>query len=422
MKRHAEKLEEDLKQAQLTCAHQRDELKSLDQAEGLLSTVEGKMNGLSNHNRSLQKDLQSKENQVHRLQKQCQDLQNENAMLITEGEKLALQLQSKVDNLHEAEDRIQRLLIEVERLRTRQIDPELAKILQESHEKQRQQGGGGPGENHGGSTATTTAAGLRLSELQEVEVGLRSLIRKSDLMLSRAENFFLSLTSDQPALLVNQTGFTVLRDEVRLLLEENHSLLHRINAIYTSWKVEGGFNDGNSSGTSLQTARAIAAEIAAGAGRRTLTAEQNYFFPSRRGLMTPTNTGTRPFMNEHTATDLAPGFTFSSRGGMDLEDLRETDDFSSTNRRSSNNAMRSTGRSGGSSGGVGSGNGNGNGNSTGKDFNSAGRFSQSYPESRGEGNRSGSGSGHEQGRLQKFDANLRKLAEKLDKLDFSSEY
>eukprot|EP01033_Poteriospumella_lacustris_P021988 gene21988-16437_t len=63
MKRHAEKLEEDLKQAQLTCAHQRDELKSLDQAEGLLSTVEGKMNGLSNHNRSLQKDLQSKENQ-----------------------------------------------------------------------------------------------------------------------------------------------------------------------------------------------------------------------------------------------------------------------------------------------------------------------------------------------------------------------
>eukprot|EP01039_Chlorochromonas_danica_P005914 gene5914-6512_t len=229
MKRHAEKLVEDIKQLELESNRKvKDYEIALDQAEAVLSSMDNKMNNLMQSNALLQGELQNKDNHIHHLQKQNLLFQNEINVLILEGEKLALQLQSKVDNLHEAEDRIQRLLIEVDRLRTRQIDPELAKILQESHEKQRQQGGGGPGENHGGSTATTTAAGLRLSELQEVEVGLRSLIRKSDLMLSRAENFFLSLTSDQPALLVNQTGFTVLRDEVRLLLEENHSLLHRI--------------------------------------------------------------------------------------------------------------------------------------------------------------------------------------------------
>eukprot|EP00981_Chlorochromonas_danica_P002142 scaffold428_cov168-Ochromonas_danica.AAC.7 len=231
MKRHAEKLVEDIKQLELESNRKvKDYEIALDQAEAVLSSMDNKMNNLMQSNALLQGELQNKDNHIHHLQKQNLLFQNEINVLILEGEKLALQLQSKVDNLHEAEDRIQRLLIEVDRLRTRQIDPELAKILQESHEKQRQQGGGGPGENLGGSTATTTtaAAGLRLSELQEVEVGLRSLIRKSDLMLSRAENFFLSLTSDQPALLVNQTGFTVLRDEVRLLLEENHSLLHRI--------------------------------------------------------------------------------------------------------------------------------------------------------------------------------------------------
>lgn len=340
LKRTTERLQDDLKAAHAASNQQKEELKALDQMESMLSGLEAKMNALSEANRNLQKESSKKDHHLQQMETTCNDLKKENSLIISEGEKLMIQLQNKADMVADADDRSQRLLAEIDRLRARQIDPELASALRDSQEKLKR---------------SEASSADHVTDMKEIELGLRVLVKKSELLMSRAENVFLSDRADGQ--LIN------LQEEVRMLMEENRSLLHRVNALHQAVRSEMSGSPAARSPTS-QSAKAIAAEIVgsrryqepAAPARADLyrsTATRNsapsmpafatstrttkplaetdsFFFPSRRGLMTPTSR-----FQENTVDAGYAG------QGMQLDDLRDEDQVTMLMHRPPNKSTRS---------------------------------------------------------------------------------
>jgi DNA repair exonuclease SbcCD ATPase subunit len=373
LKKRVERIQEEAEDLKNTCNRQKQELRALDNAEQLLTTFEEKMSSLAEANKALHKEMQAKDAHLHTLEQRCAENANERAIITSENEKLTIQLQAKLESLREAEDRINRLVNEIERLRARQIDPDLAAALRDSQEKLYR-----ADQSFHSHINSSTVTSQQLSEMKEIEVSLHTFIKKSELLLSRAENIFLSASTERLNAM-DLERLQRLHEDMRTLLGENHSLLHRVNAIYTSWKAESMNNSSAS-----RSPKAIAAEIANSAtasstSRRlykhdtvhhantpmksvvhspavydnytssaaststnthpnmylkstskailvpdsishstsTTTTNDGYFFPSRRGLMGSTNR-----------------YTLDQGGpSIELDDLRDSDDLYSSNIR-----------------------------------------------------------------------------------------
>ncbi|RYG66508.1 hypothetical protein EON64_09595, partial [archaeon] len=166
MQRAVDRLQDDLKQMQLTVSAQKDELKALDEMERQLATLEERLQSYMHANQTLQQELHNKNQSIRQLEQSSQSVAAQHSEMQASFEKLSIQLENKVEAVRNADERIHRLMSEIELLRSRQIDPELALTLRESQSKL-----------------------LHASnDIRELEVSLKSLIRKTELMVNKAEN------------------------------------------------------------------------------------------------------------------------------------------------------------------------------------------------------------------------------------------
>ena len=125
-------LQGELRTLQQKNSHLQEDMQHLDQAEKFVGELSSRVAEMSDINRSLASENEQKTSSIAQLTQQNNEYLLERSSLVARLQTLEAHLQSKDETIRECDGKLDRLLREIERLRSRQIHPDLAQTLVET--------------------------------------------------------------------------------------------------------------------------------------------------------------------------------------------------------------------------------------------------------------------------------------------------
>lgn len=228
-------LKEEVRALNTTCDELKSDLKNLANTERVVAELSNRATELGEMNRMLVKENEGKSHTVEEISAELNNLKQEKAGLLSNLDKLMNQLRGKDESLLEHEQRINKLLKDIERLRARQINPDLAQsimdtqsILQSTararspvhleHPHAHFSGAGRDG------AATPTPVALFNEQLDQ----LTELVRTAQDLVQHSAEVFAGFES-----LVQQRGSSYARSQVMTALERDVAELLELNSKVT---------------------------------------------------------------------------------------------------------------------------------------------------------------------------------------------
>lgn len=219
IQRQYDRAVDEVQQLKTANAQLKEELVALEEAEEVLQDLVQRFERLFQEKRAQQKELAVCQQELSTLQQQMQQQTQLQQALQQELERGNGLLVAKEDTIQDCEQRLQRLQREVERLRARQIDPDLAMALMDTQSQLQQQHNASRG-NH-----AQYAQQVDKDTLLVLDQRLHELIAASEHALQRFDQLTLAVTTGN-SLWREQT--LELKAEVKLLLQENGQLVQRV--------------------------------------------------------------------------------------------------------------------------------------------------------------------------------------------------
>lgn len=268
---------DELRTLQQTNQKLHDELEVLERTEKIVSELSDRVSDLGETNRSLMKELEVKSANISQLTYDFNEVFSQHDSLQTKYELLVNKIRMKEENLLENERKTDGLVREIERLRARQIHPDLAQTILDTQNILQDAARGG-----GGVTALTNTLydlsplqqqqkrrevmfeGDKKSNvsdimssfvihIQQLEDGASDLIRKSSDMIARFETHLASTRTTRANAATNE-----VKQEIYDLLDANarisvqiqqvigelkKGMRHISSSIITRNNANGGSND-----------------------------------------------------------------------------------------------------------------------------------------------------------------------------------
>lgn len=254
MGKQSEALRAEVTYLQQTNAELRNDLQKLARTERVATELSERLDELATSNQRLNEVVEEKQAQLSDLIRTNRDLMAEKMSLSSAADTFDAQIRARDDSIRAHEEKATRLAMEVERLRARQIAPDLAQTIRDTQSllqagastgmgqassysypiggmtmspTGRESGRLGTGEVEGGGksgySATVTTTALHLLREERVAVGEITsaadlLVRRSSDLMSRYE----SSSSNSPIMSQNRLAqdlFELLDSNSRLTLQ-----------------------------------------------------------------------------------------------------------------------------------------------------------------------------------------------------------
>jgi chromosome segregation ATPase len=244
---------DELRTLQQTNQKLHDELEVLERTEKIVSELSDRVTDLGETNRSLMKELEVKLANISQLTYDFNEVFSQHDSLQTKYEILVNKIRMKEENLLENERKTDGLVREIERLRARQIHPDLAQTILDTQNilQDAARGGGG-----GGTALTNTLYDLSplqqqqqkkrevmfegdknsnnvsdimssfITHIQQLEDGAGDLIRKSSDMIAKFETHLASTRTTRSNAATNE-----VKQEIYDLLDANARISVQIQQV-----------------------------------------------------------------------------------------------------------------------------------------------------------------------------------------------
>lgn len=290
MKRLETRLTEELTLLRTQANSYKEEMKRLDSTEHLLQTLTTKFESVAQLNYTLEQEKNTQISQITNLTQNLENLGREKNRLLSEVENLKTVIQSKDDLLNEHDSRLQMALREVDRLRLRQIDPDLALALMETQQQLTH--------SHSHSSNSNGKGGAVVVVEQSTLTALQQQLNR---LIDRCENLLRSSNSSNN-----------VEVEVQETLQQSARLLTHVKKLYTAVfdAISSGNNgNGNNKAPLLPPTQHHHPQMQG----QTTNGRGEFYFPSRRAVTsTPTS-------NSNGRDD-----SYQQQNGISLDDLLDS--------------------------------------------------------------------------------------------------
>jgi len=277
-----------------------EDLEVLERTEKIVVDLSHRAGELGELNRSLNKDNEHKADVIMNFTKENSELKLELSSMVARAESLLQQLRSREDAIEESEAKLQGLVREIERLRTRQIHPDLAKTIQDTQSilqsAVRGSTSGMPpplprATSFGSSTSGGSADKIAeyLLQVDHLESVAADLIRRSSEMVVGFEAQHMSSSR----VTRGAAALTALKQEVYDLLDANSALSVQMQQLVADFKKSIRQLQLVGSATAQDAPRQLSGHSHEHRSHSALSGlgleSSASMFPSRRALMTPSS-------------------------------------------------------------------------------------------------------------------------------------
>jgi chromosome segregation ATPase len=219
-----------------------EDLEVLERTERIVGDLSSRAGELGELNRALSKDIDAKTEAVAQLTHENGELKYEHSSLVARTESLLQQVRSRDDAIEASEAKLQGLMREMERLKARQIHPDLAKTILDTQNILQTAVRGG-----GASTALPSSAvapvhtrastgdkvGEYLSQVEQLENSAAELIRRTSEMVA---GFEAHMSGSRSTMTRGAAALSSLKQEVYELLDANSNLAVQVQQVAAEFK------------------------------------------------------------------------------------------------------------------------------------------------------------------------------------------
>jgi chromosome segregation ATPase len=219
-----------------------EDLEVLERTERIVGDLSSRAGELGELNRALSKDVDAKTEAIAHLTHENGELKYEHSALVARTESLLQQVRGRDDAIEASEAKLQGLMREMERLKARQIHPDLAKtILDTQNILQTAVRGGGSSSALPSSAvapvhtraATGDRVGEYLSQVDQLESAAADLIRRTSEMVA---SFEAHMSSSRSTMTRGAAALSSLKQEVYELLDANSNLAVQVQQVAAEFK------------------------------------------------------------------------------------------------------------------------------------------------------------------------------------------
>jgi DNA repair exonuclease SbcCD ATPase subunit len=218
-----------------------EDLEVLERTERIVGDLSSRAGELGELNRALSKDIDAKTEAVAHLTHENGELKYEHSSLVARTESLLQQVRSRDDAIEASEAKLQGLMREMERLKARQIHPDLAKtILDTQNILQTAVRGGGASALPSSAVApvhtratTGDRVGEYLSQVDQLESAAADLIRRTSEMVA---GFEAHMSGSRSTMTRGAAALSSLKQEVYELLDANSNLAVQVQQVAAEFK------------------------------------------------------------------------------------------------------------------------------------------------------------------------------------------
>lgn len=290
MKRLEQRLTEELSLLRTQANLYKEEMKRLDSTEQLMQTLTTKFESVAHHNFTLEQEKNSQISQITNLTQNLENVGREKSRLLLEVEKLSTVVNSKEQLLAEHDDRLQMALREVDRLRLRQIDPDLALALIETQQQL----------THSHSSSTNSGNKGAVSVVVEQST-LMSLQQQLNRLIDRCDSLLQQIQRSPSHGHNNQQ----LEMEIQEMLQQSARLLTHVKKLYAAVldaiSSGNGANNGNNNALLLPPPQQHNHQQQQVQGQTAGRGE--FYFPSRRAVISTPNGGDDQYQQQAISLD-----------------------------------------------------------------------------------------------------------------------
>ena len=275
-----------------------EDLEVLERTEKIVMDLSHRAGELGELNRSLNRDTEHKAEVIMSLTKENSEVKLELSSMVARAENLLSQLRNRDEVIEESEGKLQGLVREIERLRTRQIHPDLAKTIQDTQSILQSAVRGNstvsasaPLSTRFTSSATASGGSDKVAEyllqVDQLEQTAADLIRRTSEMVTGFETHM----NNSRTMTRGAAALTALKQEVYDLLDANSALSVQMQQLVADFKKSIRQLNLVSSASAQDAPRLFSTTSAAGSHGATTTTTSDSstasMFPTRRALMTP---------------------------------------------------------------------------------------------------------------------------------------
>ncbi len=257
----------------------KDDLKAFEETEEIVAIIEQRMQSITSKNQSLEGELHRLQISFEQVSKEKDNITQEKGNAFNEIDRLSLQLDLKHEIVQDLESKIERYQKEVERLRSRQIDPELAMTLLSTQQQLSNQPSRldvGYGKTFQQTNSIVSSKKSLVETIYSIEKALKTMIDRTEEGISRLEFISRNYTSANGNSQLQSRGkhlIEELMEDISHLLQENANLLSKVMQWISLTKSNHSASSVNHSMLSK--------------GRREQgqdSTERQFYFPNRKGL------------------------------------------------------------------------------------------------------------------------------------------
>lgn len=270
-----------------------EDLEVLERTEKIVVDLSHRAGELGELNRSMSRDNEHKSEVIMSLTKENSEVKLELSSMVARAENLLSQLRNRDEVIEESEGKLQGLVREIERLRSRQIHPDLAKTIQDTQSiLQSAVRGNNAAPASAPFTTRFTSSGsvgsdkfaeylLQVDQLEQVAA---DLIRRTSEMVTGFETHMNSRTTRGTT-----AALTALKQEVYDLLDANSTLSVQMQQLVADFKKSIRQMNLVNNASAQDAPRLLSSTSAGSHGATTTTSDSSAgsLFPTRRALMTP---------------------------------------------------------------------------------------------------------------------------------------
>lgn len=274
-----------------------EDLEVLERTEKIVMDLSHRAGELGELNRSLNRDTEHKAEVIMSLTKENSEVKLELSSMVARAENLLNQLRNRDEVIEESEGKLQGLVREIERLRTRQIHPDLAKTIQDTQSILQSAVRGNNTVSASAPLSTRFTSGATASgsdkvveyllQVDQLEQTAADLIRRTSEMVTGFETHM----NNSRTMTRGAAALTALKQEVYDLLDANSALSVQMQQLVADFKKSIRQLNLVSSASAQDAPRLFSTTSAAGSHGATATATSDSsaasMFPTRRALMTP---------------------------------------------------------------------------------------------------------------------------------------
>jgi hypothetical protein len=292
-RQHVQQLQAENETRKLEINQLKSDLQAFEETEEIVAMIEQRMQSITAKNQSLESESLRLKISLEQATKERDLLIQEKNQAVQEIDRLSMQLDLKHAMIQDFEGKVERYQKEIDRLRSRQIDPELAMTLlstqqQLSHQSSRQPGievnySGNHRQSYNTDSASNGSNGKLVEILYATENSMKSLIERTEEGISRftiiSRNYSSSRFANEQNLQTRgKQLIQELQDDIEKLLQENANLLSKVIQWISGLK-----------GTHSYTASTLPSSSYSANIRKSSVAKPRnevpvYDFPNRKGL------------------------------------------------------------------------------------------------------------------------------------------